>query len=277
MDASSRFASLLDMLKLKADKFVSAMHALGQVRGSIRFQTDALSVVHSWAPDAEAKEFVLNQVATLREDAMGLGAKMSVKAIDTLVNRINDGSIKTEAEMQSLSAEVENRFVDELELQHVFALNAEEAALYEADGFGAEVHAKFPSVIFELDEASKCMAFGRYTAAVFHWMRAVEVGLRATRLCLGAPALLPNAGRSWGAILTEMRALKTGSPPKWPENDYFSGVYAMLESIMNAWRNSTMHIENKYLEAEAQAICNCVRGFMQKLASRMDEKGLPLA
>jgi hypothetical protein len=41
--------------------------------------------------------------------------------------------------------------------------------------------------------------------------------------------------------------------------------------------NPTMHVESKYTDEEAEHIFIAVRGFMKKLASRMDESGQPLA
>ena len=42
-----------------------------------------------------------------------------------------------------------------------------------------EVNDKFPSAAFDIDEAGKCLAIGRSTAAVFHLMRALETAIRA--------------------------------------------------------------------------------------------------
>jgi DNA topoisomerase IA len=49
----------------------------------------------------------------------------------------------------------------------------------------------------------------------------------------------------------------------------------MMDAVKDAWRNATMHVENKYTEEEARRIYDAVRGFMMKLASRMDEQGMP--
>jgi hypothetical protein len=38
-----------------------------------------------------------------------------------------------------------------------------------------------------------------------------------------------------------------------------------------------MHVENKYTTDEAEHIFVAVRGFMKKIASRMDENGQPVA
>ena len=68
--------------------------------------------------------------------------------------------------------------------------------------FGLEFDLKFSDTgVFELDEAAKCLALGRSTAAVFHLMRAMEVGIRSVARCLGIPDPLKPAERNWGSIL----------------------------------------------------------------------------
>src|SRR5271170_1621727 len=48
-----------------------------------------------------------------------------------------------------------------------------------------------------------------------------------------------------------------------------------LDAVRVAWRNTTMHVENKYTQEEAENIFIAVKGFMKKLASRCDENGDP--
>lgn len=74
-----------------------------------------------------------------------------------------------------------------------------------------------------------------------------------------------------------MRDARQAKGGKWAEADLFSEMYAMLDAVKNAWRNQTMHIDQKYTEEEAEMIFIAVKHFMQKIASRMDENGLPLA
>jgi hypothetical protein len=54
-------------------------------------------------------------------------------------------------------------------------------------------------------------------------------------------------------------------------------LHASLDAVKNPWRNSTMHVEKKYTDDEAQHIFAAVKGFMKKLAARMDENGEPKA
>jgi hypothetical protein len=54
-------------------------------------------------------------------------------------------------------------------------------------------------------------------------------------------------------------------------------MHLALDTVRIAWRNTTMHVENKYTEDESEHILVAVRSFMKKLSARMDESGLPLA
>lgn len=149
--------------------------------------------------------------------------------------------------------------------------------------FGSGVSSQFPSAAYEIEEAAKCLAVGRSTAAVFHLMRVMEVGIYAVARCLGIPDPVKGSDKNWGKILRKIqdaRLSKNNAPNGWadPTNAaYFDASHATLDAVRNAWRNTTMHVENKYTTEEAENIFVAVRGFMMSLASRMDEQGLPLA
>jgi hypothetical protein len=72
---------------------------------------------------------------------------------------------------------------------------------------------------------------------------------------------------------------------RWPpalirsggDAELFENAYAALSGMQNPWRNATMHLDQKYTLEEARHIFEIVNGLMRKLASRMDENGLPLA
>ena len=78
--------------------------------------------------------------------------------------------------------------------------------------------------------------------------------------------------------------IKAAIDTKWPagpirsgDAQFFEEAYAMLAAIQNPYRNATMHLDQRYDTSEAEHIKAMVNGFMRKLASRMDENGLPLA
>lgn len=142
--------------------------------------------------------------------------------------------------------------------------------------FGTDFKTKFVSAEYDLDEAAKCSALGRSTAAVFHLMRIMEIGLGAVHSCLGINVQLVGNDRNWGNILNRIRD-EIKRRGKWSEHDLFQEMYALLDAVKDSWRNTTMHVEKKYTPEEADRIFNVVHGFMAKVASRMDEQGEPKA
>lgn len=174
------------------------------------------------------------------------------------------------------------RVRDELETQLFFQLSPGDAKYYEPREplFGSEFVDKFPSAQFELDEAAKCLAFERPTAAVFHLMRLMESGINAVAECLQIPPPTRPAEKNWGMILRAVKAAMEQRGSAWPNpNDkaFFEAAYVSLDAVKNGWRNPTMHVENKYTSEEAEHIFGSVRAFMKFLGSRMDEVGEPKA
>ena len=115
-------------------------------------------------------------------------------------------------------------------------------------------------------------------------MRVLEIGINAARKSLKIPDPIKPAERNWGVLLRkfneQIEKRNKATPPDWtkPSNaDFYSEIYASLDAVRNVWRNATMHIEKIYVEEEAEHIFAAVRGFMKKLASRIDENGRPLA
>jgi hypothetical protein len=148
--------------------------------------------------------------------------------------------------------------------------------------FGADVEAKFSTLIYEIEQAGKCMALGLSTAAAFHVLRCLEGGIRAISRCLGIPDPMKAADRSWHNML---KAIKAEMDKRWPTNadrtrgdgQMFEDLYAALSGMQNPWRNATMHLDQKYTEQEAKDVMDVVRVFMSRLAKRCDEDGKPLA
>jgi hypothetical protein len=149
--------------------------------------------------------------------------------------------------------------------------------------FGKQVEDQFPGLIDEINEAGKCYAFGRSTASVFHSIRCLESGIRALSRCLQIPDPTRAAERNWGKMLKTLK--EDGIEKKWPttphrqsgDGEFFENAYAALASMQNPWRNATMHLDQKYTEEDALHIFDVVKGFMRRLASRMDENGKPFA
>ena len=211
---------------------------------------------------------------------------LDLKITGAPVMRISSApSAPTYGRMVELLKDISSRMADELEFRVFIAMTQKELEYYEPEDylFGVEFDVKFASDgVFELDEAAKCLAIGRSTASVFHFMRLMEIGIRALARCLQIPDPTKPAERNWGRILGE---IKKAVDARWPnvmqrshgDGALFEQLYASLDAVRNPWRNATMHVEKKYTYDEAEHIFIAVKGFMMKLSSRMDENGDPKA
>jgi hypothetical protein len=146
--------------------------------------------------------------------------------------------------------------------------------------FGHAVTIAFPSAAAEIKSAGNCLAAELHTAAVFHLMRVVEVGLRAIakrlRVRVGNG---PLDYQTWGTIINGIQsALNTSTPPnsaglkkRAKFLEFSSGVMGEFNAFKDLWRNNVMHTRDSYDEHQAMSAFNHVRGFMQRLAERIKE------
>lgn len=263
------------MLQFYAHEFVEITKALTLFRLGLR-------QMHGTKPVLPKDESTAVSIEEIVERCRRVGMTLAAKQAERLLEIIRDEG-RTDATAEALDqaiVETQNRIADELELVHFLSLTNEESQFYEPEFplFGNDVSNKFPTASYEIEEAGKCIALGRSTAAVFHLMRVMEIGIGAIRRSLGIPDPIRPAERNWGVILKKIKdAIDQKSP--WQANDklLFDGAYASLDAVRVAWRNSTMHVENKYTTDEAKHLFAVVKGFMQKIASRMNELGKPLA
>jgi len=88
-------------------------------------------------------------------------------------------------------------FQDELEARLLFAFPPSSARYFSTGPlFGECVEDVFPDVSYDITEAGKCRALGRWTATVMHLMRVLESGLAALAKHLDVPS-----GENWNSVL----------------------------------------------------------------------------
>lgn len=128
---------------------------------------------------------------------------------------------------------------------------------------------RFPSASYDIAEAGKCIALGRWTAVVMHSMRVLDVGLTALARQYGL-----EADRNWNQTLNQIEA-KTREVAKRTHGDegeqWAAEAATHLRFVKNAWRNHAMHPKEKYDEERAVAIFEHSADFMKHLAKKLSE------
>jgi hypothetical protein len=278
-DSPYGLVSVLDMLRFYADRFHSAVHMMSAFRLVVK------DIPNGRTFKPELRKNFLNQLEPLSAILGELNLLVSKKNVDYMIERIKDGGAVDQQFRFLLDCNF-RVMNDELSLTMLFSVKPENAKYYEPVEplFGKTVADQFPTdATSEIEEAGKCLALNRHTACVFHLMRVLEVGIEAARKCLNIPDPVKDADRNWGKMLKNIKAeidrRNVAKPVLWKNADknFFEEIYASLDAVRNVWRNATMHVEKTYSEEQAEHIFNAVRGFMSKLAERVDEKGQPLA
>lgn len=196
-------------------------------------------------------------------------------------NLLNPEYSLTYGEVKQQLREIESRFADHLSLVKLFVARSEQLPLLGSatELLGSDTADRFTSIWFDCEEAAKCIVVLRPTAAVFHCMRMLEIGIKAFAAKLGIDDPVKPAQRNWGAFLREIKTKIDATYPadkRMPgsEGAFMESLYATLDAVKNPWRNETMHVEGVYTDSEARFILVNTVNFIQKMASGFDENGI---
>lgn len=261
------------MLKVHAPTFCHAILVIGRVQilvaaldGKFKDLTNP-----GVAPTKSQLESLVARMRDLATTVDALGAHVTKRAAEEVIEHLQKQST-TFRKVAEQFKYIEKTFRYELERTLLFALPParQEYWLQSKPLFGTEVSDRFPFAVDDIAEAGKCLATERGTAAVFHLMRIMEVGLKDLAGALGIPY-----APSWESYIRQISdriATKHASKvKKWKKQEpFFRDVLGDLQAVKTSWRNPTMHVVKKYTPDEAEDIYRAVRTFMQRLAS-----GLP--
>jgi hypothetical protein len=277
-----RLWSLWDMWQANALLFYELSRGLYRIKKIVERDKNKQIMDHTLC------QLLIDQSSVNLSVCRQLGATFSALSIKRFLEKLQNSKALAplifEDVLKSIE-DIDSRVKDEFEEIILLSLNSEGKEWFapKAPLFGAEFESKFNTDgVFELDEAAKSLAVGRSTAAVFHLMRIMEIGIRAVARCLQIPDPMRPIERNWGCILEQ---IKKGIERRWPtvadrmhgDGATLEALYASLDAVKNPFRNSTMHVDKKYTGDEAKNIFATVKGFMDRVASRMDEDGQPLA
>jgi hypothetical protein len=278
MNTHPRLVSLLDMFKINAAAYQNAMTTLAQTIAYARHAPGDLQMKKMGEAAAVTRGMLArvdNELEPLRVPVTRATIRDALTHIDENTQYIGCGQILLN---------VQGTLSRELESAKLFALEASRGGFYEPDEplFGARVDAMFPSVADEIANGGKAYACELTTAATFHWIRCMEAGTRAMARCLGIPDPTKGRDRNWANLKANINA---EIEKRWPASSgrmggdakLFDELIGSIGAMTNPYRNATMHFDSTYSAGEAMHIFELVKGLMQKVASRMDQDGLPMA
>jgi hypothetical protein len=139
------------------------------------------------------------------------------------------------------------------------------------------VKKSFPVAHVELREGGRCFAVGLNTAAVFHAMRAVEIGMRALAEELQVKFPFPTVLADWANVIDQIEAKirDMKGQPKGTKKDedlkFYSEAGMQFRYFKDGWRVRVAHTREIYDEGQALAAIDHAVAFFETLAPRLSE------
>lgn len=176
------------------------------------------------------------------------------------------GEQKDFATIVSGLSDLEAVLRSDLRITKWFVLPRDASKYFETSIVSQAIRDELPDVVFDLEEANKCIALGRYTGCAHHCMCALEPLLprivKKVKLLGGAFDPSATVSANWGALLNKLDAeIKklTGmvrSKKRKNELSFLSELCLHMRSVKNAWRDPAMHARGEYNEESALRILN---------------------
>lgn len=271
--ATPRILSLLSMLEFdKISTLLGVYRTLGSLEQSI-VRIKRMPAEEAAPLREKHLKLIVGGVDWMAQAGAGLEIPWLEGRCSRLLNRFRKGDIGEDVVIYE-SEEIAESLRQELDAKKFFVLEGRDGEYYADSMLGAEAASRFPLANEELNEAGKCFSLGRYTASVFHSMRALEPALSALRINVR----VPKAERAtWGPIIDQIeakiRAAQTGgSPVSAARKSFLSEAAAEFRHFKDAWRNHAMHSHQRYDREVAQRVLNHVKAFVEHLSTRIRER-----
>ena len=200
METTKRLVSLWDMFSFDVQAFINLVSGMiaenwtitlsQQNRCNYEISEEHFVLIKKETEKILLQSALMNLPMTARRAEKLLEILEQVGAVDAITNVIGQSRIRVIPVDKFIAPVLARRMgdltdmvKDEMAGRSYLCLNEEEFTLYQpkTPHFGQDVRGQFPSAIYEMDEASKCLAIGRSTACVFHLMRALEIALKGLR------------------------------------------------------------------------------------------------
>ena len=134
-------------------------------------------------------------------DALQLPA--SKKSCEEIMAVLNKDACPYARDVRPLLLELNKRTEAELRAHMYFYVSKERSIFYQKPLEGWETTGTaFPSAWYDIEEAGKCLALQRSTAAVFHLMRVIGAGVTALGKSLNEPVLDASHNLTWDNVLS---------------------------------------------------------------------------
>ncbi len=266
------------MIKFLAHSYINIAHVLDMLQLHVHYKGD-------YVPSPEARQDLISRLEWLQNDLTLHGFTMSEKTAGRLKDSL--AYMPIDATVRGTMTELARRINDEIEPQLFMHIPTNDASWFEKkEAFGHDISLAFPLAINDIEESGNCYATGRYTASVFHLMRAVEWGLRTFCSHLGFRKVrkgkkdkyVPVSHAEWDRILNQLEGPISKKIDKYKPGikkqeaqEFYNSIIQDIRAIKDAWRNHVMHTRVDYEKEDVDSIRAHVKRLFILLSSRISK------
>jgi hypothetical protein len=257
--SSTRVRSLWEMRSREAESFIRAIASCERIHVLVEYGAKGTDVDLSEPIHEDVKTRSSEHFNELNDAIDGMGCKATLRAIRRGIKMMEDGL--NYRQLGEANKDIFSRFKDEMEGRYILFMDEHEFKYFSPEKplFGELVADRLPDCSFDIEEAGKCCAVARYTACVFHLMRAAE----------GASAAV---GRQLPlGILTANIDAKIAAMPKGPKKDDWLKVPYVLHACNRAYRTKTAHPADVYTGEQAERALQATRALLQEFAELLPD------
>lgn len=231
--------------------------------------------------EADQKQRLAAMIGNFRNEFRTMGLEASKATTEKMLKFLTPESC-TWRDFGFLADELKSRLLDETVGRWYFCLQGQEIPYYKHPRDKWEIIiSRFPQAGVDIEEASRCWACSRYTAAVFHSVQIVEIGL----IDLGAFIGVNDPMSGWTAVSQRLKKIidtkyQDLSEFEKANRPFLEQLQGTVESLKNAWRNKISHAYGKLTVMSgaefhpdvAEEILIATRAFMRRLAEGLPEE-----
>lgn len=274
-----QIVSLFEVLKRYAEGFYHVGEILSRIRTATMFYEISSSPKKPLG-EATRKDFI-KQLGVAEAWCEAIGLEVSTKGVKYAIKCLEAPDLKRK-DVFLIFAELMRRVQDEVGSAQLLHVPRSAVQFYQSPLKGWEqIVDRFPGAVRDIEEACKCFALSRYTAAVFHSLLVVEVGL----VELGTLIQVNDPISGWTAVAQRLKKIidtkyQDLSPFEKANRAFLEQIQGTVEALKNAWRNKISHAHGKltvmtgeeFHPDVAEEILTATRAFMRRLAEGLPPK-----
>lgn len=196
------------------------------------------------------RDQMLDSLRQLHEPLRTLGARFAAAAVRDLIRvaeRASPAGVSS-----SMIGQLAERLTAELTQLRVMVLQPALPLAVPTHEQSLALEAWLPGAGFHLDEAARCLALRRPTAAVLHGVQLMQRGLAELGRHLG---WAPTGDTGWAGIVVRLRT-GSGSQPS---------LAAAIEDVWRCLGSPGLLPADRYTEENAEAVLEAIGGFLDRL------------